>query len=595
MDRSGKVSRHSHSRRKPKVYGSEHHRMLNFKQFIMMKEDEISPEEAAEEYSKYFQEFLSSEIRRYYDMYEHLAFFREKFHPYYLHIDHEISKVDVLNSNRDFVLKYTNGHFEELLLEISFKRLYGGSSSDANTTPSEAPYKYSEWAYEIPVEYPKDDTHTKRLPIDSPLLSVLLVDVPDKVFKHEIQNALKPHLDRFSIYMAERDLVRTAFISVDECDLTKLSETLNGNRLTVQEFLLRFEPCNPLQERVRVRVCPPVCSHPIIVARDVEITGRVIRKLDGDFCGSETSFVDILPADIDIKKRLDLHLTYLRKVHSYCYYGRIRQKGKSYIDLWDLCGPGHVRVDLSSALYEKETGLTTNHVAVKYASWETGKKGKVPAEVPIRDWEKELTSSCDVSTSQLQWLRDVESFAEHLLGCDLSPPAYVQDEAEIEDKWKQFCNINTLVDGPERFRCNLCHKLFNDSKFVWKHLKLKHSDCYDKIVIECGVPQMKEIFTGSHKAARCNPFERLLSVPVVQPLPDDVDAPSVEPNGLSDSRNSMRADFNNKRRRRDYFDFDRPQAKRVRFLRLICYWLQEHTMFFAQDDYSRPSVKYDDL
>ncbi|GBE62620.1 arsenite-resistance 2 [Babesia ovata] len=546
MDRSGKASRHGHSRRKPKVHGSDHHRMLNFKQFIMMREDEISPEEAAEEYRKYFQEFLSNEIRRYYDMYEHLAFFREKFHPYYLHIDHEITKVDVVNSNRDFVLKYTNGHFEELLLEISFKRLYGGSSSDVNSAPSEAPYKYSEWAYEIPVEYPKDDTHTKRLPIDSPLLSVLLVDVPDKVFKHEIQNALKPHLERFSIYMAERDLVRTAFISVDECDLTKLSETLNGNRLTVQEFLLRFEPCNPLQERVRVRVCPPVCSHPIIVARDVEITGRIIRKLDADFCDSGTSFVDMLPADIDIKKLVNI-------------------KAKSYIDLWDLCGPGHVRVDLSSALYEKETGLTTNHVAVKYASWETAKKGRALMEGPIRDWEKELTASCDVSTHQLQWLRDVESFAEHLLSCDLNPPAYVRDDDEIEDKWKQFCNINTLVDGPERFRCNLCHKLFNDAKFVWKHLKLKHVDCYDKIVIECGLPQMKEIFTGSHKAARCNPFERLLSVPVVQPLYDDVDAPSFERNGLSDSRNSTRLEANNKRRRREYFDFDRPQPKRVRF------------------------------
>ncbi|GFE52602.1 arsenite-resistance 2 [Babesia ovis] len=581
MERSGKAMKHSHLRRKPRPFGGDQHRMLNFKQFILMREDEISPEKAAEEYRKYFHEFLSNEIRRYYDMYEHLAFFREKFHPYYLQLEHETTKEDALHNNHDFVLKYTNGYFEELLLEMSFKRLYGSSSSDNSNLPSEAAYKYSEWAYEIPLEYPKDNTHTGRLPIDSPLQSVLLVDVPDKVYKHEIQNALKPHLERFSIYMAERDMVRTAFISVDECDLKQLSETLNGCRLTVQEFLLRFEPCNPLQERIRIRICPPVCSHPIVINRDVDLTGRVIRKLDGELCASEKSFADILPSDLDAKKRLDLHLTYLRKVHSYCYYGRI--KGRSYIDLWDLCGPGHVRVDLTNEVFDKETGLTPNHVTVKYASWSNGNKNKSSAERDPRDWEKELMAACEVSKSQLQWLRDVESFAEHLLGSNLSPPAYEQNDEEIEEKWKQFCNINTLVDGPERFRCRLCHKLFNDSKFVWKHLKLKHADCHSKIVIECGVPQMKEIFISTHASSRCNPFERLLTLPLSQPLSSDVDAPSLDSNSLPDTRYNVRHEGGNKRRRRDYFDFDKPQAKR------------EHTVSFAQDEYTRPSVKYDDL
>ncbi|GIX62361.1 arsenite-resistance protein 2 [Babesia caballi] len=619
MDRIGKAVKHAQPRRRSRVFGGDQHRMLNFKQFILMRvrsaircvtlcqEDEISPDKAAEEYSKYFHEFLHTEIGRYYDMYEHLAFFREKYHPYYLHLNHETTKEDALYNNRDFVMvscvarrlhhvgqKYTNGHFEELLLEISFKRLYGDFSAESSNPPSDVPYKYTEWAYEIPLEYPKDNTHTGRLPIDSPLKSVLLVDVPDKVFKHEIQSALKPHIPRFSIYMAERDMVRTAFISVDDSgDLKKMSDALTEGRLTVQEFLLRFEPCNPLQERVRVRVCPPVCSHPIVVTRDVDLTGRVIRKLDADFCPSETSFVDVLPPDLDAKKRLDLHLTYLRRVHSYCYYGRI--KGQSYIDLWDLCGPGHVRVDMSNDVYEREAGMTSNHVSVKYASWESGKKGKVVAEPEPRGWEKELVAACEVSKSQLQWLRDVESFAEHLLGCDLQPPQYSQDEADIEEKWKQFCNINTLVDGPERFRCRLCHKLFNDSKFVWKHLKLKHGDCHSKIVIECGVPKMREIFVEAHKAARCNPFERLLTVPVVQVPPSDVDAPSLEFNGLPDARYSVRADGPGKRRRRDYFDFDRPQAKRVRFPLRSPIPRQEHTVSFAQDEYSRPSVKYDDL
>ncbi|KAK1441678.1 arsenite-resistance protein 2 domain containing protein [Babesia gibsoni] len=581
MERMGKMIRPMPPRRRPRISGVDPHRMLNFKQFILLKEDGISPEKAAEEYTKYFHDFLASEINRYYDAYVHLAFFREKFHPYFLHIEHEITKEEIRQNSKDFVMKFTNGNFDELLLEISFKRLYGTLTSHDDTSTAEEAYKYNEWAYEIPVEYPKDDKHTSRLPIDSPLKSVLLVDVPDKVYKHEIYSVLKDHLSRFSIYMAERDMVRTAFVNVPDDDLKKVCDTLCAHRLTVQEFLLRFEPCNPLQERIRIRVCPPVCSHPVILSRDLDLTARLIRKLDGDFCPSEKSFVDYLPENLDLRKRLDLQITYLRRVHSYCYYGRI--KGNCYIDLWDLCGPGHVRVDLNNDLYEREEGLTANKVAVKFAFWEGDKNEQASSEAGVKDWEKELLGSCEVSKSQLQWLRDVESFAMHLLSCDMAPPEYSQDEDEVEEKWKQFCNINTIVDGPERFRCRLCHKLFNDSKFVWKHLKLKHGDNHKKIVIECGVPRMKEIFKNTHRSFRCNPFERLLTLPIVQLPPGDVDLPTLESNGHVKGRYNVRAEQGIKRRRREYFDFDRPQAKR------------EQTVVIAQDDYTRPCVKYDDL
>lgn len=61
--------------------------------------------------------------------------------------------------------RYTNGYLDDLLLEISFKRLYASMSSNGDGPSSESAYKYNEWAYEIPVEYPKDDKHTSRLPI----------------------------------------------------------------------------------------------------------------------------------------------------------------------------------------------------------------------------------------------------------------------------------------------------------------------------------------------------------------------------------------------------------------------------------------------
>nr|BAN65688.1 conserved hypothetical protein [Babesia bovis] len=94
---------------------------------------------------------------------------------------------------------------------------------------------------------------------------------------------------------------------------------------------------------------------------------------------------------------------------------------------------------------------------------------------------------------------------------------------------------------------------------------------------------MREIFTNCHTLYRCNPFERLLNVPVVQMPSVEADFPPMESNGNSDTRYNVRNEGGGKRRRREYFDFDRPQAKR------------EHMVSFAQDEYTRPSVKYDDL
>lgn len=201
-------------------------------------------------------------------------------------------------------------------------------------------------------------------------------------------------------------------------------------------------------------------------------------------------------------------------------------------------GPGHVRVDLTNDLYSREDGITTNNVTIKYASWDIPKCDKMDncEGIVTYSWEEQLTSSSDVSPTQIQWLKDVESFAKNILDKDLLPPEYMKNSAEIEERWKQFCNLNTVVDGPERFRCRLCHKLFNDTKFVCKHLKLKHGDNYDKIIVECGLEQMKDIFFTTHRDSRCNPFEHLVSVPILQKPSSDFDKTTREFYGKSDGQ-----------------------------------------------------------
>ncbi|XP_954183.1 uncharacterized protein TA20115 [Theileria annulata] len=271
MDRMGKVSLPIYRKRKIGLTG-ERHRILNFKHFVALKEDQISPEKAFQEYSKYLLDFLNNEITLYFDKYEHLPFFLEKFHPYYLEKGFELSRASFLNN-------FESGKFNELLLEISYKRLYGKSSSDEHPLPESA-YTLNEWALEVPVEYPVDQTSFKKLHLKTPLETSLLVDVPSSVFIFQLVDALNPYYQNLPIYFAEHDKIRTAFITVPETeDLNQVSEFLNSQKIKLEDIVLVFRPCNPIREKLPLFICPPICSHPTIINRDLNLTSKLIRKL----------------------------------------------------------------------------------------------------------------------------------------------------------------------------------------------------------------------------------------------------------------------------------------------------------------------------
>nr|PVC53240.1 hypothetical protein MACL_00000212 [Theileria orientalis] len=577
----------------------ESHRILNFKNFVALKEDQISPEKAFQEYSKYLLAFLNNEINLYYNKYEHLPFFLEKYHPYYLEKGFELSKQSFSNLSSQFISNFESGKFNDLLLEISYKRLYGKESSDEHPLPESA-YTLNEWALEVPVEYPStpgqqggdrnDGTHGQnenhqlsRLQLKTPLETSLLVDVPSSVFIFQLVEALKPYYENVPIYFAEHDKVRTAFITLPETeDLAKVASHLNESKIKLDDIVLVFRPCNPIRERLPVFICPPICSHPLVMERDLALTSKLIRKLDSEMGKTGDFLPDLLPESLDLRLRLDVQLLYLRKIHSYCYYGKF--KTNNYVDLWDSGGPGYVRIDLTNELFEKEEGLFPQNPRIRFATFQLADSSHQDQQDNQNDqhggttttpeWEEQLKSTCTVSEQQLLWIKDVESFANKLLETELAPPKFELSES-VEEKWKQFCNINTLIDAPDKFRCKLCSKLFNDAKFVWKHLRKLHADSYNQVVVECGLPKMKEIFYNAHRDTRSNPFENLVSIPIIH-----------KPNSSFDDATKeffKSMDLTGREKRpREYYDFDQPKLKK-------------EFVTFAPDEYSRPSVKYDDL
>lgn len=75
--------------------------------------------------------FLASEIKRFYDAYENLPFFREKYHPYYLKLEHELFKQSYLNNNKLLIESISAGQLAGIQLQVSYDLLYGKYSDSS--------------------------------------------------------------------------------------------------------------------------------------------------------------------------------------------------------------------------------------------------------------------------------------------------------------------------------------------------------------------------------------------------------------------------------------------------------------------------------
>ncbi|OMJ81799.1 hypothetical protein SteCoe_17683 [Stentor coeruleus] len=267
-------------------------------------------------------------------------------------------------------------------------------------------------------------------------LTLFLKTIPTNVSRWEILDVLKNCNGFLSFSMSEplksQNFARFAWVLFDsEEHCAEGLQMLNGKQAT-QDFRL-----SPILSRTssskNIKIQTSSCIENI--ENDWKLSAQLITALDREkgiyenpLLISPEQFSEISLPEKELQ--LDYQLLYLRKIHSFCFYCV-----EEYDDermLAAKCGIAHVR-----GKYDKNAKIL------------------IDPRIEIR-----ITSSGTIKK-------------------------YEKDNDEIlTKKLKEFEDKYTVQEEENKYRCDLCKKLFRGSEFIKKHLAVRHVDEGNTVIKE---------------------------------------------------------------------------------------------------------------
>ena len=140
---------------------------------------------------------------------------------------------------------------------------------------------------------------------------------------------------------------------------------------------------------------------------------------------------------LDIIKKLDLCIVYLRTVHNFDFYtGRLFDSGRAFFEVTGYCS---VRCE--------------NFERPQYEQTELARRNLIKRFETILKWN----------------LKNL-----------LTPMS--ESHPLIKTTWNDICLANTFKECEERFKCEVCGKMFRGAEFVHKHIKNKHRNLLNDLI-----------------------------------------------------------------------------------------------------------------
>jgi len=184
----------------------------------------------------------------------------------------------------------------------------------------------------------------------------------------------------------------------------------------------------------KAKLTPPVAAEEARISTDLEQSKLLCKQLDSEK-GIESNplFSEEIVNDLAGVQLLDRLVTYMRKVHFFCYYC-----GEEYDDddeLLKRCGQKHLR----------------------------GKKREVDPP--------------NVNTDS--WANSLDTKIKNRIENPDNPKIYT-GQAMLERKVAKFYAKHINKIDEEKYRCSICGKLFMGENFIRKHLSMKHTEETEK-------------------------------------------------------------------------------------------------------------------
>jgi hypothetical protein len=296
--------------------------------------------------------------------------------------------------------------------------------------------------------------------------------------------------------------------------------------------------------RVRVRVVPPALSLPERQERDVGVSRRLVELLDrekglwppqaaaesdsaaaateaGAADGDEGAAVGTkrplaqpkrVPLDSHplfsavsfdarpVDEKLDLLVTYLRRVHNFCFY--TGNEFDSEFDLERVRGPIHLRYGTKRAAELVQQQATAAASAASAASGEAAAGDGSTAATTTT-----ATTIPGVPEADVKWMTSLDERLQQRLSVSESPDATTAATL-IKRMLEEFVEMNSeMLDDSGKHQCRVCpNKVFKEKKYVEKHLFNKHQDLVDQVRLAALIEQTRLNYVADPQ--RLRPEER---------------------------------------------------------------------------------------
>lgn len=494
LKRSGQG--HSHSYDGP---------LLSYNQFLDTLDDRPRTDVAQKRYDEYRQEYDKRNLKQFFKTHQNEEWFKEKYHPLFLQEEFIETCAKMKNIADLFFEEFRSGALDKINYDadnnLSALTDYEQKEINPNNNGQQQETK-PDTVVESTTDNQKDAGVTSEIKENNPEQTEIQQYSIDRIKESE-KKPLKARTTPFSyleppespttLYLPKipttcsrksllemlntiktgnvvqllisdphpsKNFRRVGWVTYSSEEAAKEAyDKLNGIPFPRRDAVLELTAHHIKYQPPKPYLTPALASIPSRILKDLELVRKLTRHFD-EFTGIEKNVLlsrSIINTKEDSVKReaqektetdknmdleekviqktdkelLDLFIEYLKRVHWHVYY--TCETYKSFEELQIQAG--------------KVFRGTQNH-----SSSEDGKA-----------WGRELEKKIDDKI-----LFDVKYTKEST------------GESAIDKKIEEFYDEKTFKESDERYRCEICHKMFKAAKFVQKHLTVKHNDLIDK-------------------------------------------------------------------------------------------------------------------
>lgn len=431
-----------------------------FSDYYHQKEKNMDDEELSRRYTIYKENFTHKQSQNFFEAHKNEEWFKDKYHP----VESLVYREELIKRKQkmygEFIEKLRQGEYDNVNFDETEKK---DSSEEAN-----AEKKDENETNNDNMDTDAEDEEKKNINEAEASKSnrLFIKSIPPNVKRKEL-------IDRCSKfegfdYLAisdpnpQKKFHRLGWIVFKEgTNIKEAYEQFNNAKIDDFVFHLAYHQTLP----ARSKTVPEIFSTMDRLNHDLEQAKNLSIALDKEvgLDKFDENGCEVLQEKIDefnnndeydeikkIKKALDLYIEYLHRVHLFCYYNA--SEAESTEDYDRKC----------PVLYRQSP-----KTPAAATTTENDGSEKEPVETKDKICER-IDNKINLRMNRPKNNEDIEKIGGR----------------NVDNEIDKYAIRNVVKDNEKRYRCKHCSKLFKGEEYVKKHIKTKHTDLIEPIIME---------------------------------------------------------------------------------------------------------------